>query len=80
MFVVISYQEVPAAFRNGASEATTVRRSIELLTRTIREWNTLTMDKTSATHDVNELNTLDNLLKTAVDTELNFSYNTDIMS
>ena len=26
---------------------------------------------------VNELNTFDNLLKTAVDTELNFSYNTD---
>ena len=34
--------------------------------------------QSSATPDVNEFSTFNNLLKSTVDTELNFSYNTDI--
>jgi len=64
-----------------------VRHQAMTTLKTLRTWIPLSSfnmsvtindnGQTSATRDVNEFNTFDNLLKTAVDTELNFSYNTD---
>ena len=66
-----------------------VRHQAMTTLKTLRTWIPLSSfnmsvmindnGQTSATRDVNEFNTFDNLLKTAVDTELNFSYNTDII-